>query len=156
MTALTTHVLRDPFFSTFGIMDELLSRMLGNGSGQRMWTPAMDVRELDEHYVVAFDLPGVDPDSVSIEVENDVLTISGERPRVEEGEAFRRERPYGRFVRSLSLPQGCKVDDVVASYENGVVEIRIPKPAERRPKKIALTTGEKKAITQKIAEKLAA
>ncbi|HWQ23412.1 MAG TPA: Hsp20/alpha crystallin family protein [Gaiellaceae bacterium] len=151
MTALATRVLRDPFFSTFGIMDELLNRMLGNGSGQRTWMPAVDVRELDEHYLVTVDLPGVDPDSVSIEVEGDVLTISGERPHVEDGQAYRLERPSGPFVRSLALPKGCDVDNVVADYRNGVVEIRIPKPAEQRPKKIALTTGEKKAITEKIA-----
>lgn len=156
MTALMTRLYRDPFFSTFGVMDELLNRMLGNGTWQRTWSPPVDVRELDDHYLVTIDLPGVEPESVSIEVENDVLTVKGERPHVEEGEAFRLERPFGPFVRSLALPKGCDVDGVKADYRNGVVEIRVPKPAAQRARKIQLASGEKKAITEKIAEKLAA
>jgi len=151
MTPFTSGWLRDPF-STFGFMDELMNRMLGgNGNGQRSWAPPVDVRELDEHYLVTVDLPGIDPDTVSIEVENDVLTVSGERPRSEEGQAYRIERPYGPFVRSLALPKGCDLDNVVADYRHGIVEIRIPKPAQHRPKKIALTSGEQKAITEKVA-----
>ncbi|HXG75009.1 MAG TPA: Hsp20/alpha crystallin family protein [Gaiellaceae bacterium] len=145
---------RDPFFSAFGMIDELLSRMVGNGHVRRAWAPPVDVRELDEHYLVTVDLPGVDPEAVSIEVEGDVLTIAGERPQAGDGDVYRSERPYGRFVRSLALPKGCDVDAVVASYHNGVVEIRVPKPATQRPKKIALTT-EQKAIAQP-TEKLAA
>lgn len=142
---------RDPF-STFGVFDELMNRMLGNGGGgQRAWAPPVDVRELDEHYLVTIDLPGVDPDTVSIEVENDVLTVTGERQRPDEGQVFRTERPYGPFVRSLALPKGCDLDNVVADYKLGIVEIRVPKPAAQRAKKIPLSAGEQKAITEKVA-----
>ncbi|HXF97747.1 MAG TPA: Hsp20/alpha crystallin family protein [Gaiellaceae bacterium] len=148
---LATGLIRDPFFSTFAVMDELLNRMLGDGSSRRTWAPALDVRELDDAYVVALDVPGVDPGSISVEVENDVLTVSGERPAPADAQVFRLERPYGRFLRSLALPKGCTVDEIAADYHDGVLEIRIPKPAEQRPKRIAIATGGKKAITEKVA-----
>jgi HSP20 family protein len=141
---------RDPL-TTLGFMDELMNRMLANGSERRSWAPPVDVLEYDEHYLVTIDLPGVDPESVSIEVENDVLTVSGERQRPEQGQIFRSERPVGPFVRSLALPKGCDLENVVADYKLGIVEIRVPKPAERRPRKIALTADEKKAISEKVA-----
>lgn len=148
-TTLMDGWTREPF-STFGFMDELMNRMLASGSEQRSWAPPVDVLEHDEHYLVTIDLPGVDPDTVSIEVENDVLTVSGERQRPEQGQVFRSERPYGPFVRSLALPKGCDLENVVADYRLGIVEIRVPKPAEQCPRKISLTGGSK-AISEKVA-----
>jgi HSP20 family protein len=143
---------RDPSFSSFGVFDNLLGRGFGfAGDGAQTWSPPVDVRETEEHYLVLVDLPGIEPDAVTVEVENDVLTIAGERPQVEGGNVFRLERPYGQFQRSLRLPEGCDVDNVVADFRNGVLELRVPKPAERRPKKIAIAGSEKKELKETVA-----
>ena len=146
-----TRMLRDPFFSSFGVLDDLLGRgfgLAGNGSTQT-WLPPVDVRETEEHYLILVDLPGIEPDTVMVEIEDNVLTISGERPQDESGTLFRRERPYGEFQRSLRLPEGCDVDNVVADFRNGVLELRVPKPVERRPRKIAIAGNGKKALEEK-------
>jgi len=88
---------------------------------------------------------------VTVEVENGVLTIAGERPQVEGCNVFRLERPNGHFQRSLRLPEGCDVDNVVADFRDGVLELRVPKPAQRKPKKIAIAGSEKKELRQTVA-----
>jgi HSP20 family protein len=148
---LSARIWRDPFFPSVGVLDDLLGRSLWlAGNGAQTWSPPVDVRESEEHYHVLVDLPGVDPDAVTVEVEDGVLTIAGERPQLEGG-VFRLERPYGRFRRSLRLPEGCDVDQVVADFRNGVLELRVPKPAERRPKKIAIAGGGKKELHETAA-----
>jgi len=118
----------------------------GNGStqGLRRWVPAMDLVETDDHFVLKADLPGLGPDDVNIEVEDNILTISGER-KVEhetEREGFHRvERASGAFRRSLTLPEGVDLEDIAASFDNGVLEIRIPKPEERKPRKVSISVG---------------
>jgi HSP20 family protein len=142
MSALAMRLLRDPFFATFGVMDDLLNRTLGvTGNGVRGWSPLVDVRELEDHYLVHADVPGVEPDAVAVEVDNGVLTITGERPQVDGGTVYRLERPYGEFQRSLTLPEGCDPDAITAESTNGVLELRIPKPANRVPRKIAIGGG---------------
>jgi HSP20 family protein len=123
----------------------------GNGGAARRWLPAMDVVETDEHFVLTADLPGLSEDDVSIEVEENVLTVSGERKAAHEDkrEGFVRvERSYGAFRRSLTLPEGVDADAVSASFDKGVLEIRIPKPAERKPRKVAIQVGEAPAAIE--------
>jgi HSP20 family protein len=120
----------------------------------RRWIPAMDLVEADDHFVLRADLPGLDESDVAIEVDGDVLTVSGERKaeHEERGEGFHRiERSYGAFRRSLTLPDGVDPEAVAATFEKGVLEIRIPKPEERRPRKIAIGggAGEPKTIEGK-------
>jgi HSP20 family protein len=120
----------------------------GNGPLRR-WVPAMDLVETDDHFVLRADLPGLTEDDVSIELEDNVLTISGERKseHEEHKEGYHRvERAYGSFGRSLTLPEGVDADTVEASFDNGVLEVRIPKPEERKPRKVAITVGDKKTI----------
>src|SRR5581483_12280673 len=93
------------------------------------FTPPIDVRETDEAYLVYVDLPGVKSKDVSIELSDQVLTISGSRVPVETGQSQLMERPYGSFVRSLTLPEGVDSDQIMADYHDGVLELRIPKPA---------------------------
>src|SRR5512132_994782 len=103
----------------------------GNGGQARRWVPAMDLVETEDHFVLRADLPGLDEDDVQIEVEDDVLTVSGERKaeHEEQGEGFYRvERAFGAFRRSLTLPEGVDAEAVQARFHNGVLEIRIPKP----------------------------
>jgi HSP20 family protein len=122
----------------------------GNGGAMRRWMPAMDLVETDEHFVLRADLPGLTQDDVKIELEDTTLTVSGERKAEHEskGEGYYRvERAFGSFARSLTLPQGVDPEAVAASFENGVLEIRVPKPEARKPRRIEISgAGEQKTI----------
>ena len=116
----------------------------GNGGAGRRWIPAMDLVETDEHFVLKADLPGLAEDDVNIEVEDNVLTVSGERKAEHETtkEGYHRvERAFGQFSRSLTLPEGIDAEAVSASFDRGVLEIRIPKPEARKPRKISIGVG---------------
>jgi len=115
-------------------------------NGVRRWMPAMDLVETDEHFVLRADLPGLTQDDVKIELEDQVLTVSGERKaeHEENREGFYRvERSFGNFSRSLTLPKGVEADAVSASFDNGVLEVRIPKPKEAKPRRIEIAVGER-------------
>jgi HSP20 family protein len=138
-------LIRDPFLAApFRLMDELM-RSTGNGNRVTGFTPLVDVHETEEEYLVKVDLPGVKADDVNVEINDSVLSISGARAADEAGQAQLVERPYGSFVRTLTLPQGVDSDSIEAGYHDGVLELRIPKPAEQKPKKITIGAG-KKAI----------
>jgi HSP20 family protein len=116
----------------------------GGTVGQRRWLPAMDLAETDEEFVLRADLPGLSESDVNIELEDNVLTISGERKseHEERKEGFHRvERAYGSFTRSLTLPEGVNSEAIKASFDRGVLEVRIPKPEERKPRKVAISVG---------------
>ena len=139
-------LIRDPFLAApFRLMDEIL-RSGGNGGRVTGFTPPVDVHETEEEYLVKVDVPGVKSDDVNVEVNENVLSISGSRAADETGQAQLVERPYGSFVRTLTLPQGVDSDSIEAGYQDGVLELRIPKPAERKPKKITISDAKKKAI----------
>jgi HSP20 family protein len=119
----------------------------GAGNGPSTWLPALDVWETENELVLAVDLPGVPEDKVSIEFEDGVLTISGERERKVEQSGdryYRFERRFGQFSRSVTLPQGVDEASIQAEYKDGVLEIHVPKPEERKPKRIQI--GAKGAI----------
>lgn len=112
------------------------------GAGRR-WVPAMDLAETDDQLVLRADLPGLERGDIEIEVKDNVLTISGERKAEHErkGEGFHRiERSFGRFSRSLGLPRGIDAKSVTASFDNGVLEVRMPKPEERKATRIEIAT----------------
>ncbi len=113
----------------------------GNGGQTSTWLPAVDVWETDDELVLSFDLPGIPEDQISVELDDTVLTVSGQREREEQqsGERFYRyERRFGTFQRSVSLPPGVNEDDIKATYRNGVLEVRVPKPEEQKPKRIQI------------------
>src|SRR5919202_4819150 len=122
----------------------------GNGGAMRRWVPAMDLAETEDHFVLRADLPGLGQDDVKIELEDNTLTISGERKSEHEdkGEGFYRvERAFGSFSRSLTLPQGVDPEAVTASFDRGVLEVSIPKPEQRKPKRIEIGgSGAQKTI----------
>jgi HSP20 family protein len=123
----------------------------GNGSAARRWIPAMDLVETDDHFVLKADLPGLKEEDVSIEVEENVLTVSGEREAEHEDKRegyVRVERSYGSFRRSLTLPEGVDAEAVGANFDNGVLEVRIPKPEERKPRRVAIQVGERPAAIE--------
>ncbi|HEV8152809.1 MAG TPA: Hsp20/alpha crystallin family protein [Solirubrobacteraceae bacterium] len=117
----------------------------GDQGATRRWIPAMDLVEADDHFVLRADLPGLDENDVTLEVDGDVLTVSGERKAEHEqrGEGFHRiERSYGAFRRSLTLPDGVDAETVSATFDKGVLEVRIPKPEARKPRRVAIRVGE--------------
>jgi HSP20 family protein len=121
-----------------------------NGSGNvlRRWMPAMDLVESGEHFVLRADLPGMSEDDVNIEFEDGTLTVSGERKAEHEDKRegyVRVERSYGSFRRSLTLPEGVEPEAVSASFDRGVLEVRIPKPEERKPRRVAIQVGSRPA-----------
>ena len=125
-----------------------------NGQAER-WVPAMDLVEGDDHFVLKADLPGLSEEDVNIEFENGVLTISGERhEELEQKERgwYRVERSFGSFSRSLTLPEGVNADSITASFNKGVLEVQIPKPEERKPRRIAVR-GNGRAIEGTAEEK---
>jgi HSP20 family protein len=117
------------------------SQPTGTGNGGTAWLPALDAWETEDEIVLALDLPGIPEDKVSIEVDDGVLTVSGEREKTVEqrGDRFSRfERRYGTFSRSVTLPQGTREDVIKADFKDGVLEIHVPKPEERKPKRIQI------------------
>jgi len=124
-------------------MSRLMNGMLeGNGRQSQNWVPALDVWETPTEVVYAFDLPGIPEQQISIEVKDETLTISADREKTEETSEngfYRFERRYGTFARAVGLPQGVDQDNISARYENGVLEVRVPKPEEQKPKKIELS-----------------
>jgi HSP20 family protein len=141
-------MLRDPIFADLRLIDDLFGRRFGNGNRVTGFVPALDVRETEDGYLVLVDLPGIKSEDVAVELIDQVLTISGSRAPVETGEAQRLERPSGSFVRRLTLPKGVDSDKVVAEYKEGVLEVRVPKRAEAKPKRIAISGTSQKAFEQ--------
>jgi HSP20 family protein len=120
-----------------------------SGSTMRRWMPAMDLVETDDHFVLRADLPGMKQDDVKIEFEDGTLTVSGERKVEHESKNegyYRVERAFGSFSRSLTLPQGIDPEAVTANFDNGVLEVRIPKPEERKPRRIEIEAAGQKTI----------
>ena len=108
-------------------------------NGSSVWLPPVDVTESEDSLLLSFDLPGLKEDEIQVELDDNVLTVSGERRRqheVKQDDYFRYERRFGSFSRSVALPAGVKDDAIQASYENGVLEIRVPKPEQYKPKRI--------------------
>jgi HSP20 family protein len=113
-------------------------------TGQRRWIPAMDLVEAENDFVLRADLPGLTEKDVKIELQDNVLTISGERRTEQEQRRegyFRLERAFGTFSRSLTLPEGVDAGSVTATFTNGVLEVHVPKPAARTPQKIEISVG---------------
>jgi HSP20 family protein len=135
-------------FNTF--FDSSTPRNGGGGTVARRWTPAMDVVETDDHFVLRADLPGLSENDVKIEVDDKVLTISGERKSEHEQSSkgyYRVERSFGSFSRSLTLPEGVDADAIQASFDSGVLEVQIPKPEQHKPRKVQISlSGQTKAI----------
>jgi HSP20 family protein len=115
-----------------------------NGRSLRRWIPAMDLSETEHEFVLRADLPGLEEKDVNIELEDNVLTVSGERKSEHEERKegyYRVERASGKFSRSLTLPEGVDPEKIIATFENGVLEVQIPKPEQRKPHKVTITAG---------------
>ncbi len=135
----------EPFSSEINrLFDTLFEPVSGDAKRFQRWSPAMDLVEGDDHFLLKADLPGLSEDDVTIEVQDNVLTISGERKHEDERKErgfYRIERSFGRFSRSLTLPEGVNADAISASFDKGVLEVRVPKPEERKPRRITIAGG---------------
>ena len=133
----------EPFSQEVNRLFNTLFDQSTDAVGQR-WIPAMDLVEAEDHFVLKADLPGLAEDDVAIEIQDGTLTLSGERQAEHEQKErgwFRVERQFGRFSRSLSLPDGIDPDAVTADFHNGVLSVRIPKPEERKPRRVQIKAG---------------
>lgn len=114
-------------------------------AGRGDWSPAVDVRELDQELIFTIEIPGIAPSDVEVTTENGVLTVRGqrdeERTEREEGCYHLAERSYGSFVRRFQLPQGVKSEEIKADVDNGVLTIRVPKAALPEAQQIHITAG---------------
>jgi HSP20 family protein len=132
-------------------LHEQVNRLFGNvleHSGEESnltsWAPAVDIYETEHELVVKADLPEVDPKELDIRVENNLLTIRGERKfekKVNEDNYLRVERAYGSFSRSFSLANTVNAEAIKADYQNGVLTLTIPKREEAKPKQIKVNVG---------------
>jgi HSP20 family protein len=125
------------------LFEDTLGRARGTFGDEALegarWAPAVDILERPNELVLKADLPGIDPKDVEINVQNSTLTLRGERKfesDVKEDDFRRVERVYGSFVRSFFLPQAVDSDRVEAEYRNGVLEVKLPKRPEAKPKQI--------------------
>ena len=137
-------------------LQEQFNHMFGNGlprtsedSNLTPWAPAVDIFETEHELVVNADLPGVNPEDLDVRVENNILTIRGERKfenKVNEENYLRVERAYGSFSRSFSLANSVKSEAIKADYQNGVLTLSLPKREEAKPKQIKVNVGTQHAM----------
>ena len=139
----------DPFRGLGDIQNEM-NRLFDNFSGrpaqmgaagERMWLPAVDVRETKDDVVLSFDIPGMTEKDIQLSITGDLLTVKGER-RLERDETqdtyHRVERVYGKFERTLQLATPVQTDKVKATYRDGVLEVTLPKVEEVKPREIKI------------------
>ena len=125
-------------------IDRVFDAFFGQTDQGRRWVPPMDLVEAEDHFVLKADLPGLAEGDVNIEVQDGTLTISGERKAEHEQREkgwYRIERSFGSFSRSLTLPDGVDADRIEASFADGVLEVHIPKPEERKPRRISISSA---------------
>lgn len=133
----------DPFSELSRLQDDM-TRAFTRERAQRTFQPAVDIFEEKDAIVVSAELPGVRAEDVSITVENDLLTIAGERRferREDKGEWHRVESTYGAFTRSFALPKTVAADAIEANLDGGVLTVRLPKRQEAKPRKIEVKPG---------------
>ncbi|MDX1659792.1 MAG: Hsp20/alpha crystallin family protein [Nitriliruptorales bacterium] len=141
----------DPLRDVASLQDEMervFRGVLGEEGGRAAtagaWAPALDVEETEDHFTLHVELPGVSADDVEVSLEENVLTISGQRRFYDQKEAdgFKRiERHFGRFHRAIRLPDRVAVDEVEANFTDGMLVITVPKAEEAKPRRIEVTTS---------------
>lgn len=108
------------------------------------WTPALEMYEKPDKFIVRLEIPGMKKEDIDISFTNDTLTIAGERKvekEVKDEDYYRCEFNYGKFSRSLTVPSAVKADKIEAHYDNGILEITLPKAEEAKPKKIEIKSS---------------
>lgn len=149
--AITKYSLRRPTYSNWSDLDDVSNRLsrffddsFFNPMREGRWLPPVSVSETSDELMMTAELPGMSEDDISIDLENNVLTISGQKNEVrEEGDEERRyhvyERSFGEFNRSFTLPRTVDPNKIQARYDNGVLTVKLPKVAEAKGRKIEIT-----------------
>lgn len=144
----TGSVARSPFRNLFGrsVFDDLFDQYVtdANADVAQLMNVSMDVSETDQAFEVKVDLPGINPDDVEIQIDNNALTIRGSRSdeseeKDEEKQYHRVERCQGSFSRSVVLPNSINEDETAAEFKDGVLKIVIPKSDEAKPRRISIS-----------------
>lgn len=150
--SLITRDFNNNPFSLIEDFENDLARMFGNNSAfsmRRDIVPALDLVEKESHYVLSVDLPGVKKEDIHVEVNDNILRISGER-KAEISEAGHIERSYGKFERAVKLARDISTEEVEAHFENGVLSLAIPKKAMTAAKQIEVKDGSKSSFWSKL------
>ena len=144
------------FFDPFQALDRVAGQLLDTRQGPRLMP--LDLYRDGDHYVLNADLPGIDPGSVDIDVDGQLLSIRAERtPRSQEGVKWiARERSAGSFLRQFTLGQGIETSGISASYENGVLSVVIPVAEKAKPRRIEVQTSTPAAEVPAVEETPAA
>lgn len=126
------------------LFEDATQRRTQPGAGDEFeradWTPAADIHETDSGYLIAMDLPGIDREALEIDIDDGRLIVKGTRMIVE-SKQHRTERPRGKFLRTFSVPASVDQAKIGAEYKDGVLQIRLPKRTEQKPKKIDIKIG---------------
>lgn len=141
-----------PFVDDFQNLQERLNRVFqdsplarfGGEEAMGSWTPLCDIYEEGDNIVVKAEIPGLDRNDIDVQVENNILTLRGERKREKEVKSenlFRTERFYGSFTRSFTLPVSVDTEKIRAEYRDGVLQVTMPKVEEAKPRKIKVLTN---------------
>lgn len=123
------------------VFEDAFTRLLSEPAANRPWAPAVDIYETENELVLKADVPNVDPKDIDVRVENQTLSITGERKfeqeRTDKG-YHRLERSYGHFQRSFSVPNTFDTENITASHKNGVLTVSLPKKAAAKPRQIKI------------------
>jgi HSP20 family protein len=148
--AITRYTRRSPFLSPWQELEEMSSRLNrlftqptpGEASVRSVWSPSVNVEESNESLLLTAELPGMTINDVEIEVENNVLSIRGEKKEEREEKEERRyhlwERCYGSFERQFTLPRTVKTEAITANFRDGILFVEMPKAPEAKAKKISI------------------
>ena len=121
------------------LFEDAFTRLFNEPQTNRPWTPAVDIYETENDLVVKADLPDVDLKDIDVRVENQTLTIAGERKFEKQGSTagyHRIERSYGNFIRSFAVPNSFDTDKISASFKNGVLSVSLPKKEAAKPRQV--------------------
>src|SRR5713226_813043 len=134
------------FPATFRTFEDAVARMLNEPRGARPWSPSVDIFETENELILKADLPDVKLEDIEVRVENQTLTLKGERKfeKDESNHGFHRiERQYGTFVRSFTVPASVDAEKVAAEYKNGVLTVRLPKKEAAKPRQVKIQAKDK-------------
>ena len=123
------------------LFEDAFSRVLSEPQGNRPWSPAVDIYETENELVLKADLPDVDQKDIDVRVENQTLTVAGERKfeQKTDGKGYHRiERSYGNFVRSFAVPNTFDTEKISAEYRNGVLSVTLPKKEAAKPRQVKI------------------
>ena len=135
----------DPLVTSLRQFEDAFTRMVNEPRATRPWSPAVDIYETENELVLKADVPEVESKDIDVRVENQTLTISGERKFEQENtsKGFHRiERSYGNFVRSFAVPNTFDTDKIVAGFKNGVLTVTLPKKEAAKPRQVKVEVKE--------------